>query len=483
MSVVAGLAAVLRQVRQAPEWKTDDYAQSLFDSPVGSPGTNVDDSDVEGTTPTTSDATNVSSGPRTKVVMYETPAADAGSFAREEIQTTAKASGLKSELAALKAETAERRSSPAPSTAPGAMFTIFVQGSAGKPMKIGLPSDVSMGAAVGRVLEMYRTEGRTPVLENDPTVYLLRIAEDDGSPDTDLPVPDRSLALAKFGKVFVLCPVPARARGDSVLAIPRSASGGTSPSPTFRARSRSDVPTVIDLEAVGRPGVLESNSLRGNFFVQLLLPQNATAMMHAPPDMLVRDLLAIFAARRGINPEQYAVRLPTSETQLPRDVTVLGVGADQLVVVPLPSALPHDFSAPLDVSQPSEADQQPLILSELAAGAYREFPVIKTNKYGVQQERIMGIDHDYVHNKLPSRQQSGFLGGRKTKKESRAIADITRLAPMQDKPNALVIEWKDGSERIAYTYQCRTKQDAGEILARLKFLMAVARSRTGSEKS
>lgn len=203
-------------------------------------------------------------------------------------------------------------------------------------------------------------------------------------------------------------------------------------------------------------------------------------MMNVPPDMLMKDLLSTFCSRRGLNPEHYILRLPTSEAQLPRDVTVLSLGANQVVVQPLQSAPPHDFSVPAEPPSTEQVEEvQPLILSELAAGAYKEFHVVKTNKYGVMQERIMGIDHDYVHNKLPSG-ISGFLGAKKTKKESRAIADITRLAPLADRPHCLMIEFKEGSDRVAYTYQCRNRVDANEIVARLKFLMAVQRTRSAS---
>jgi hypothetical protein len=115
-----------------------------------------------------------------------------------------------------------------------------------------------------------------------------------------------------------------------------------------------------------------------------------------------------------------------------------------------------------------------LVLTEAVAGAYKEFAVVKINKYGVKQERVMGIDRDQVHNMLRAGDGGGLFGSRKVKKQSRNITDIVRVVA-GDRPNVVIIEFREGADRLAYTYECRSRADAAEITERLQFLIGLSR--------
>ena len=75
------------------------------------------------------------------------------------------------------------------------------------------------------------------------------------------------------------------------------------------------------------------------------------------------------------------------------------------------------------------------------AGQYCEYDVTKINKHKTRERRVMGIDQDRIHNKLPTgpQTQAGLFGGfmksmqagKKTKKgykEIRHVVEITHKA-------------------------------------------------------
>jgi hypothetical protein len=55
---------------------------------------------------------------------------------------------------------------------------------------------------------------------------------------------------------------------------------------------------------------------------------------------------------------------------------------------------------------------------------YREYRVIKTNKFGRKQERLLGIDADMLYNKKPSLSSLFPWGTNKDTKHVRIICDM-----------------------------------------------------------
>lgn len=49
------------------------------------------------------------------------------------------------------------------------------------------------------------------------------------------------------------------------------------------------------------------------------------------------------------------------------------------------------------------------IYNDISAGKLQEFEVIKTNKFNVKQERMLGIDLYYIYNNIPKNKSNGIF--------------------------------------------------------------------------
>lgn len=277
MSVITGLSSMLGRVRKAPDWRMDDYVASVFSNDSAPSSPVADESELlEPLAPAHAEVPSDQGAAPTKwrVVPYEKPPPGAGTFVKENPvpprKTAALAAGptagagpgavsgslIASELSNLlllrrkssapvlmggESLTVSDADNPDAGDRPVATFapegdtsvTVYVPDTAGKykPMTVRIFKDAPLSKVVENALKQYKAEGRQPALSSElPGDYLLRMAEDDGAPDEDLPAPDLSRQASGFGDQFTL--VRARLRAAS-LAVRSNATGvgvPTSPS-------------------------------------------------------------------------------------------------------------------------------------------------------------------------------------------------------------------------------------------------------------
>jgi len=118
------------------------------------------------------------------------------------------------------------------------------------------------------------------------------------------------------------------------------------------------------------------------------------------------------------------------------------------------------------------------IWSPAAVSTYVQYSVIKINKYGQRQERIMGIDRERITNSLPLNKQ--FKGNKqsKTNQPLRHVSDVVRAymvdRPAQSNPNArklFCIEFKD------HVTQEFESEKAEEIVARINYINSLEKAK------
>eukprot|EP00753_Platysulcus_tardus_P017547 PLAT6433.3.p1 GENE.PLAT6433.3~~PLAT6433.3.p1 ORF type:complete len:775 (+),score=367.91 PLAT6433.3:81-2327(+) len=110
-------------------------------------------------------------------------------------------------------------------------------------------------------------------------------------------------------------------------------------------------------------------------------------------------------------------------------------------------------------------DVDGFIFNEISAGMYKEWLVVKTNKWGKKQRRIMGIDLTKIYNKRE--------GGRSVKKGERSVADVVRIDFMRDEPRGFSVTFREGSEEVTIEYLAASSHEAAEIVAKVRYLQSL----------
>ena len=133
--------------------------------------------------------------------------------------------------------------------------------------------------------------------------------------------------------------------------------------------------------------------------------------------------------------------------------------------------------------------------NELTASRYTEYAVVKVNRHGTRQARILGVDRDKVYN-LPPRairvalrdtgagagvgaaafleREDRALATGVTKKQSRLIADVQSINIARGCPVAASVVYReaDGSSRT-YSLEFESAEVCAELTARIRFLMSL----------
>eukprot|EP01027_Heterolobosea_sp_BB2_P009512 GEZU01014007.1.p1 GENE.GEZU01014007.1~~GEZU01014007.1.p1 ORF type:complete len:256 (-),score=103.62 GEZU01014007.1:118-885(-) len=118
----------------------------------------------------------------------------------------------------------------------------------------------------------------------------------------------------------------------------------------------------------------------------------------------------------------------------------------------------------------SGVNEKSFFFTNETASQYKEFEVIKVNKYSQRQERILGINKDKLYNMIPKT-------NKKTKNPERSIDDIVAVKINEEKPCHFTIEFNIDRGRDTETlyYEARTNYEAGYIVAKIKYLMNMRR--------
>jgi len=155
--------------------------------------------------------------------------------------------------------------------------------------------------------------------------------------------------------------------------------------------------------------------------------------------------------------------------------------------------------APSEAHARDEKKDTDFIFSETTASRYKEYNVVKVNKRGVKQERVLGIDQQRLYNiaRPDLEADSGLADGLRewglktiglrysggTKHPSHLIRDIHNVCMDHDDPGApgraftctIRDPFELGYSKV-YRYEASTNHDAAEIVAKLQHLIKLHKS-------
>lgn len=410
---------------------------------------------------------------KSKIVMFERPQSlDTSKFLKEAIRKDDLLKKQASALSKLLSEDTTHGSGEV-SAADGALVTLTMHFPwlKGKTLKVRAAESSTVDKVIQTAMKAYAKEKLEPELKQNPLMYVLRMVDDDGTPDEDFPALDRTRSINKFQfRAFAFCENPKAAE----MAATASPAGTPQQSAVAMLNTTAN----------------KSTSIKGNFFLKVHLPNRQYLILNVSPDMVIRDLLQLVTKKRKLNFNGYCFQLPTVPGAIGMDRTIQSLGTEEVMLSParimgsrrVPEDLPSTPASVAATELPEEPasfqeEQQRrdfIVYSEFSASQYKEFLVIKTNKHGVRQERIMGVDRDRIYNMLP-KTANGFLGAKAAKRPSRFVEDLVEVQyDDESRPADFVLVFRDGSDMISYQYASKSgPAEAMEIVSKLRFLVGL----------
>jgi len=115
-------------------------------------------------------------------------------------------------------------------------------------------------------------------------------------------------------------------------------------------------------------------------------------------------------------------------------------------------------------------DAEAIVYTETTASVYQEWYIVKKNKYGRKQERIIGIDGKKVYNSKRDKYSRNPTGVQRAQRDISSIRKIEKVVPGDNKTFRIV--WEQGREVVDIEYTCESARDCSEIVAKLSFLVS-----------
>ena len=112
------------------------------------------------------------------------------------------------------------------------------------------------------------------------------------------------------------------------------------------------------------------------------------------------------------------------------------------------------------------------IFNPLTAAEYKEWPVTKTNKWGIKQRRLLGLSLTKITNKKADSNWSENQPSRDVKRRERNISDVAKVEMGGNSPCVFSITYKEGNTSLVY--ETSRPEYAAEIVAKIKYIQSLS---------
>jgi hypothetical protein len=132
----------------------------------------------------------------------------------------------------------------------------------------------------------------------------------------------------------------------------------------------------------------------------------------------------------------------------------------------------HDFEKPAilaseDLAQGTNTREN-IIYTDVTAAVYQEWNVLKKNKFGRVQERIMGVDSSKVYNYETQTRNAASV-----KNAQRSLSNVKKIEYVPGDNKSFRIVWiEETKELYEIEYTCRTSRDCAEIVSKITYLLS-----------
>ena len=333
--------------------------------------------------------------------------------------------------------------------------------------------------------------------------YELRLHEDDGYPDTDMPALDRSRKVKHFstGGVheYCLCRIPSvkpdvmtdkrrlekinKVKGGGAAAGGGGNAGFIKIFMKLDRRGGSNSAYILALNGKGAKGGAGGGGGARMCMMDLLPLLEKKAKVHLPAAQLEFRLQ---------QDDRKELKHTNGILNMTDDIRRLNIEAVDLCSKKYADA-PRRPQPPKDLGQTesknvnkssflmkaSEADPNSFGFNMVTGANYQQWEVIKTNKFNRKQHRIMGVDLQTIYNMKVAKDKFGNrmrhkarAGPANTHRPERRVLDIIRCDFREDTTTGFYLVFReDSGSSITVEYDALNARDAAEIVAKVKYLM------------
>ncbi|GLD97617.1 hypothetical protein PINS_up006307 [Pythium insidiosum] len=371
----------------------------------------------------------------------------------------------------LKGATVPLGQKPAMMADGGAVLHLTIYLPSRQEMKIDLYDTSTVDESIQEILRTHQTDARQPPLYyGHPECYELRLHDSDGYPDEDFPALDRSRKIKNFGDAggheYCLCERPDACPPTGDAANDAAAGAG-----------------IPRIEAP----VVKPPSSNDKLFLKIYMPNSDDYTVVAVGATTTgQDLLPTLNKKHRLQlfHDQYVLKisdadrerldLPSDEIDMQTKLRPLGITEATLATKQYADA-PQVAVAVSSVEDASNIDSrtrpppETFMFNDVTAAMFKEWHVIKKNKYGKKQHRMLGIDLNKVYNRKVG--ERVIKSRNTTKIAERPITSVEWVRFMQD-PSDFQIYFKDNIEEIVTDYTADSPYECAEIVAKLKYILS-----------
>ncbi|KAI8354491.1 stress-activated map kinase interacting protein 1-domain-containing protein [Mortierella sp. GBAus27b] len=384
------------------------------------------------------------------------------------------------------------------------------------PMLVVVKREATVEDVIGYILYQYCKEGRTPLLGDEQStvvVWNLRIVEDDGEIDDDLPAVERTLKIGRFAtsqrfamNQFALCEAtPAQVQINENLWAKsgrppmrpkkqKSVSSPTSPGPPDGGLPGEKKPPMSDrvmietgvvndialsaaitaaAAAAASPGIGASTAqprsdLLGagmQHYVRVRLHTNHEVKhwttVEILPKMLVSGVIEYICHKRKMDPSEWMLVIDETQTVLPLDEAAEDIpGTKELSLIHKSSEMFTSSRRGRGMREIPGSSVSYITSSEV----FREYTLNRKRRGGYvgHHEQVLAIDGDFIRI-MPSKSLL-FDSGKTASYFKNAIYDCRQN---KKAPSYFKLMVTRERERKVYEFEAKTSQIAQEICQRI----------------
>ncbi|KAI7820970.1 stress-activated map kinase interacting protein 1-domain-containing protein [Gamsiella multidivaricata] len=392
------------------------------------------------------------------------------------------------------------------------------------PMQVVVKRDASVEDVIGYILYQYYHEGRTPLLSDELSTVVqwnLRIVEDDGEIDDDLPAVERTLKIGRFSmnqrfamNQFALCEAtPAQAKINEILYTksgrtvvrPKRQKSSTGLGPPDPPRPNLGLQGEVQAGQWSESASIEPNGVSGGtssgaisamgagssttgivappraepliastqHYVRVRLHTNHevkhTTTVEILPKMLVSGVIDYICLKRKMDPAEWSLVVADTHHVLPLDGAAEDIpNTTELSLVPKTSE--SNLTAKRSkFGRPGLAEIPGSSVSYLtSAEVYREYTLNRKRRGGYvgHHEQVLAIDGDYIRIMPSSTKTLLFDSGKTASYLKSTIHDCkqSRKAPSSFK----LVVIRGDREKKTYEFEAKNPQQARKWIWKMR---------------
>lgn len=399
-------------------------------------------------------------------------------FKRVDVSQTVPAQSGLSKLFAGKAAEADR-----------SMLRVLVYLPDRSSIKIRLKENGTVDDAIKLVLSRQRESGNEPHLAGSSSSYELRLHDEDGEPEDDFPALERSREVKHFDTdgvhEYCLCVIEGK-------------------EPTSDKNAEEGVDNTAD----GR-------------LLRINMPNGLHTTIDKHAILSLRDLIPVLARKYRLplyyetvqfevsEEDQEKLHMMSNVLELSTQIDNLNVNTIELTTKKYAdspayglqelngySSLKRMHSAESNASggtgrtkargQSGKGNkglkrppESAFLYNEVTAAIYKEWTIVKTNRWGRRQKRIIGVDLSKIYNKKisdGSKQRRGSVSG--VRRAERLITDVKSIEYVEGVPTNFKITHAEGDGQQVLEYEAETPHECVEIVVKIKTILNLMHKRT-----